>query len=356
MTALHLGWRSGALLARAGRLGPRREPYVSPSAVVRREGAPGRVSPAEATGAVGRARELMFGRRSGPQARSGLVAHVMVLWASLALVLIAASCGDGDDGRGPAATAPPPAEEPAPPAEERGDESTPAVEEEEPSPPAEAPTEEAAPATEGLGEAAPPVAEATPAPAIQEVALLENYAATSFFPDSIVVVQGIPVRLYFSRLHREHVNTFAIEPFFSTSAVILPGEVAILEFLPDTTGVFKIRNVGHGFEATLLVVEDVEGAIARRSEADVQKVAFIYRQEDGRIFPERVVVQQGVPVKVYNLGIDAEHQVSVPPFYTATAVNVGPGEISTFEFTPDQAGTFVIRDELHGLEATLVVR
>ena len=133
------------------------------------------------------------------------------------------------------------------------------------------------------------------------------------------------MRLYFSRLHREHVNTFAIEPFFSTSAVILPGEVAILEFLPDTTGVFKIRNVGHGFEATLLVVEDVEGAMARRSVADVQKVAFIYRQEDGRIFPERAVVQQGVPVKVYNLGIDAEYQVSVPPFYTATAVNVGPG-------------------------------
>ncbi|MEE9277660.1 MAG: hypothetical protein V3V06_04565, partial [Dehalococcoidia bacterium] len=247
----------------------------------------------------------MFSRQSGPRARVALVARVMaalataaaagsggaelpqtrvfrnhhwlsVLAAFAAVVLVAAACGDGDGERKPAAAAPMPAEEPAPPAEERVEESTrtpgrdeparpaeelseapaPTAEEEEPSPPAEEPTEQAAPTPEGLEEEpAPPVAEASPEPAIQELALLENYAATRFFPDPIVVLRGIPVRLYFSRLHREHINTFSIEPFFSTSAVILPGEVAILEFLPDTAGVFKIRNVGHGFEATLLVVE-----------------------------------------------------------------------------------------------------
>lgn len=304
-----------------------------------------------------------------PQTRAFRNHHwLSALAAFSAVVLVAAACGDAEGERKPASAAPAKdgleesivdlgKDEPAPRAEELVDAPAPAAEEEKPSPPAETPTEEAAPAPDGLeDEPAPAVAEASPEPAIQELALLENYAATRFFPDPIVVLQGIPVRLYFSRLHREHINTFAIEPFFTTSAVILPGEVAILEFLPNAAGVFKIRNVGHGFEATLLVVEDAEEATAWRSEAGVQKLALIYRLEDGQIFPQRVVVDKDIPVRVYNLGLDAEHRVSVPPFYTAAAVNVGPQEISTFEFTPDQAGTFVIRDELHGLEATLIVR
>ena len=166
----------------------------------------------------------------------------------------------------------------------------------------------------------------------------------------------MPVRLYFSRLHREHVNRFTIEPFLDSSDVILPGEVGVLEFLPDEVGVFEINNVGHDFQATLIVVEDEEAARAMLTEPGMQTLALIYRLDDGRIFPEEVVVERGVPVKVYSLGIEAEYRVSVPPFYTAEAVNVGMGEINTFEFTPDQAGTFTIRDELHGLEATLIVK
>ena len=45
---------------------------------------------------------------------------------------------------------------------------------------------------------------------IQEVSIIENYAANRFFPQNIVVLKDIPVRLYLTRLHREHVNRFTI--------------------------------------------------------------------------------------------------------------------------------------------------
>lgn len=190
----------------------------------------------------------------------------------------------------------------------------------------------------------------------QELALLENYAATSFFPDTIVVRQGIPVKLYFTRLHREHVNRFSIEPFFSTSDVVLPGEVAVFEFLPDEAGEFRIRNEGHGFEATLIVVEDEQGNAAERARQNVQAFALIYSADGSRIIPQLVTVEKDIPVKVYNLALDGQHRISVPPFYSPAAANVDRMEITRFEFTPDESGTFVIVDELSGLKATLIVR
>ena len=212
--------------------------------------------------------------------------------------------------------------------------------------------------------ASPPTAsDSTPAPAaspptatVQQLALLENYAATSFFPDTVVVLQNLPVRIYFSRLHSEHVNRFSIEPFLESSDVIFPGTVAVFEFVPDRVGTFRIRNRGHGFEATLIVVVDDEAAAATWADLGRQQVALIYREEDERVFPSEVQVFVDIPVLAFNLALEAEHQVSVPPFYVAQAPNVGPGEISTFEFTPDGKGSFVIGDELHGLQATLLVR
>ncbi len=193
-------------------------------------------------------------------------------------------------------------------------------------------------------------------PAIQELALLENYAATSFFPDTIVVRKDIPVKLYFTRLHSEHVNQFSIEPFFSTSDVVLPGEVAIFEFLPDEVGEFKIRNEGHGFEATLVVVEDAQEEASRRAEQSVQEFALIYGADDAGVIPKEITVEKDIPVKVYNLAIDGERRISVLPFYSPTSVNVGRMEITTFEFEPNESGTFKIIDELTALEATLIVR
>ena len=189
---------------------------------------------------------------------------------------------------------------------------------------------------------------------MQELALLENYAATSFFPDTILVRRGVPVRLYFTRLHSEHVNQFAIEPFFSTSDVVLPGEVATFEFLPDVAGEFKIRNVGHGFEATLVVVENEQEEAAMRAEEGIQEFALIYN--DGTTTPQEITVEKDIPVKVYNLAIDGQHRISVPPFYSPAAANVEPMEITTFEFTPNETGTYEILDEISGFLATLIVR
>ncbi len=202
----------------------------------------------------------------------------------------------------------------------------------------------------------PTVSETPSGGSMQELALLENYAATSFFPDTILVRRGVPVKLYFTRLHREHVNQFAIEPFFSTSDVILPGEVATFEFLADVTGEFKIRNVGHGFEATLVVVENEQEEASMRAEAGIQEFAMIYNDGTPRLIPEGITVEKDIPVKVYNLAIDGQHRISVPPFYSPAAANVEPMEITTFEFTPNETGTFEILDELSGLVATLIVR
>ena len=192
-------------------------------------------------------------------------------------------------------------------------------------------------------------------PTAQEVAIIENYAATRFFPREIVVLKGIPVKLYLTRLHREHVNRFTIDPFFSSSGVILPGEVGLIEFLPDQLGIFKIRNVGHNFEATLVVVETMEEARQHFVDKGVKMFALIHSVDDSRVFPDKSFVVIDVPVKVFNISLTADHKVSVAPFYLADDINVRPKEITSFDFTPDSTGEFTIRDETHGFVWTLIV-
>ncbi|MEE9262694.1 MAG: plastocyanin/azurin family copper-binding protein [Dehalococcoidia bacterium] len=192
-------------------------------------------------------------------------------------------------------------------------------------------------------------------PTVQEVAIIENYAATRFFPREIVVIKGIPVKLYLTRLHREHVNRFTIDPFFSSSEVILPGEVGLIEFLPDQLGKFRIRNVGHGFEATLVVVETMEEARQYFVDKGVKMLALIHSLDDSRIFPEQSFVVKDVPVRVFNISLTADYKVSIAPFYVAEDVNVRPREIASFDFTPDSTGEFTIRDETQGFMGTLTV-
>lgn len=192
--------------------------------------------------------------------------------------------------------------------------------------------------------------------ALQELALLENYAAIAFFPNIVFLQVNVPVRLYFSRLHREHVNQFTIEPFFNTSETVFPGEIAVFEFLPDQVGEFKISNVGHGFNATLFVVEDEQAAASIRAEQGVQYFSLIYGGDPPRVVPEEITVQKRIPVKVYLLATDGEHHISVLPFYSAASPNVGLGEITTFEFTPTDSGIYEILDEISGLKARLIVK
>ena len=190
---------------------------------------------------------------------------------------------------------------------------------------------------------------------VQEIGLIENYAATRFFPKWMVVVKDIPVRIYLTRLHREHVNQFAIEPFYRSVQVILPGEIGVIEFLPDQVGEFKIRNVGHNFDATLVVVASEAEQRQQISERGVQMYSLIHSIDDFQIFPDRLVVQKDIPTRLHNISLIAEHRVSIAPFYIPDELNVKPKEISIVEFTPDSAGEFSILHELHGFTCSLIV-
>ena len=194
-----------------------------------------------------------------------------------------------------------------------------------------------------------------PGELIQEFAVIENYAADRFFPGWIVVLKDVPVRMYLTRLHREHINRFTIVPFLDSSDVILPGEVGVMEFVPDQVGEFKILNVGHGGEATLVVVETEEEAKERIAERGIQMYALIHSIDDFRMFPDKLVAQSGIPVTIHNISLIDEHMVSVEPLYDPEDINVRPRERTIFEFTPDNTGEFTILHELHGFTGQLSV-
>ena len=190
---------------------------------------------------------------------------------------------------------------------------------------------------------------------VQELSIIENYAATQFYPQWTVVLKDVPVRMYLTRLHREHVNRFSIDPFYSSAAVILPGEIGIIEFIPDQAGTFKIRNVGHGFEANLVVAETAEEARQLVAGRGRQMVSLIHSVDDFRIFPEQLVLQAGIPARIHNISLVADHKVSFRPFEDPADINVKPREVSVLDFTPGEAGEFTIQHELHGFTGKLIV-
>ncbi len=193
-------------------------------------------------------------------------------------------------------------------------------------------------------------------PSIQEIGIIENYTATRFYPQNIVVLKDIPVRMYLTRLHREHVNRFTIAPFYSSSEVILPGEIGVIEFLPDQAGEFQIRNVGHNFEATLAVVETEEDRKEYIAARGRQMYALIHSVDDFQIFPSNLVIQEGIPTTIFNIGIITEHRVSFEPFHTPLGINVRARAITPIAFTPEETGEFTIHHELHGFTGQLIVQ
>ena len=63
----------------------------------------------------------------------------------------------------------------------------------------------AAPDAMAIATPTPPSSEPIVAvPGIQEIGIIENYAATQFKPQNIVVLKDVPVTIYLTRLHREH--------------------------------------------------------------------------------------------------------------------------------------------------------
>ena len=186
----------------------------------------------------------------------------------------------------------------------------------------------------------------------QEVAVIE--VGNRFWPDPLVVVKGIPSKLYLSRTHAEHINSFVIASEYFTD-VILPGQIGEMEFMLDEAGEFKITNAGHGWEGDLVAVDTAEEAKIFRREREVQEFTLLHSLDEFRIVPDRLVVQKGVPVKIYNIAMKFEHRVSIEPFYVPEDINVKPRFNTTIEFTPDEVGEFTILHEIHGIMGTLVV-
>ena len=89
-----------------------------------------------------------------------------------------------------------------------------------------------------------------------EVKLEEtNIYPGEFSPDPLIVKKGVPLRILATAREREHVNRISILPWIKSSGTLAPGKITVIEFTPDRTGDFAIRNIGHGFTGVLRVVE-----------------------------------------------------------------------------------------------------
>ena len=189
----------------------------------------------------------------------------------------------------------------------------------------------------------------------QELAEIENYRSNRFYPDRFVVIMGIPFRLYITRLHREHVNRFTIEPFVRSTAFFAPGKMGFIEFTPDQTGEFRIRNDGHAYEAPLVVVNSAEELRQHWASRGMQEFSLIHDFSESQVAPNRLVVQLNLPLRIYNTGLGGQDKVSIPPLYMPAATNVEQGKITVFDFTPTITGEFPMIYEKHNLVAILVV-
>ena len=101
---------------------------------------------------------------------------------------------------------------------------------------------------------------ATPPPTaaqdgVQRISMMESIYPAYFRPDRITVKRGLPVELVISTEQAEHVNRISVLPWVESSDVVFPARPVTIRFTPDQIGEFKIRNIGHGFEATLVVTE-----------------------------------------------------------------------------------------------------
>ena len=202
-----------------------------------------------------------------------------------------------------------------------------------------------------------PPAAVAPLPAEQQIATIEDYTARGFFPPRIVVLKDVPLKLHMTRLHSEHVNQFNIEPFLLSTNFFPPGTTGVEEFTPDESGVFKMHNVGHGYDGDFIVVDSLEEAREVTPQLGLQQFSLIHDLRRGRIIPDRIVVQKDIRVRFYNTALRGEDTVSIEPFYTPSTVgdNVMSGIITTFDFVPNAAGEFTIRYAESETTGTLVV-
>ena len=90
---------------------------------------------------------------------------------------------------------------------------------------------------------------------VQETAINQSIYPGFFDPDSVTVRKNIPVEITLTTEQREHVNLVSILPWVSSIAVNPPGTPTLTRFVPDQAGTFKIRNIGHGFEGRVRLLD-----------------------------------------------------------------------------------------------------
>lgn len=199
----------------------------------------------------------------------------------------------------------------------------------------------------------------TPAEASIHIAAVIQKLYSDFFPDPLIGLAGQPLRLLVTTNSREHVNRLRILPFIISTDIVRVGEILKIEFTPQETGTYQIENIGHGFTGDVVIVSDSAAADEMVVELGQQAVSLIHSNAQGQIFPSTIRVIKDVPLTIYNISLDDEHWVSIESFVAAPDTsdqgNVRPREVTTFEFTPSDTGTYVIQHTLHGFTGTLIV-
>ena len=102
-------------------------------------------------------------------------------------------------------------------------------------------------------------------------------------------------------------------------------------------------------------METTEEARRLVAERGRQMFSLIHSIDDFRIFPDRLVLQQGIPARIHNISLVGEHRVAFGPFEDPDDINVKPREISILDFTPGEPAEFTILHELHGFTGELIV-
>ena len=193
---------------------------------------------------------------------------------------------------------------------------------------------------------------------VHEVAVIQKLYS-DFFPDPIISLVGQPLRLLITTNSREHINRLSIQPFIGQTDVVRVGEIMSVEFTPQEAGTFQIVNIGHGFSGDIIIVEDSPAADQILIANGQQHVSLIHSNAQSKIYPPTIRALKDIPVTIFNISLDDDHWVSIEPWIMAPANtspgNVRPGAVTTFEFTPNDTGRYVIHHNVHGFNGTLIV-
>ncbi|MCH8011502.1 MAG: VCBS repeat-containing protein [Candidatus Marinimicrobia bacterium] len=184
---------------------------------------------------------------------------------------------------------------------------------------------------------------------------------SDFYPDPVISPAGKPLRLLVTTTGGEHVNKLSILPWINSSDFLLVGQITTIQFTPtlQDTGTHRIQNIGHGFTGDLIIVEDSAAVYTKLIQMDQQAVSLIHSNAKKQNFPDTIRVFKGIPLTIYNISLDDTHWVSIEPWISAPSPseqgNVKPRAVTTFEFTPDDTGSFVIEHTVHGFSGTMIV-